>query len=229
MTGAPFHRRATHGLIALALLGLSVAAAFLMRNRPGRADAVRLVHVGPAVAEGSAGSGVSAGPEHAPVTVRVFGDYQCGWCDRLDLEAGPELRALAREGLIRYVYVHAPLRVNRRGPAAAAAAHCAAALGEPWSMHRILYERRAEWAVGDPPEPRFLAYAEELGLDPAEFERCLRDASTAEQVARDRRAADLLSPDRVPTVYIDGDLLTPAPAPAQLLALVRQRIRRGEP
>lgn len=229
MTGPRFHRLITHGLLALALLGLSVAAAFVTRARSGSTDAIRLVHIGPAVAEGAAGSGVAAGPEHAPVTVRVFGDYQCGWCDRLDREAGPELRALAREGRIRYVYVHAPLRVNRRGPAAAAAAHCAAALGEPWPMHRLLYERRGEWAMGEPPEPRFVAYAEEIGLDPAEFDRCLRDPATLEQVARDRRAAELLAPDRVPTIYLDDARLTPSPAPDRLLTLVRERLGRGTP
>lgn len=213
--------------VTLVTIALAAAAAAL-RTAIGGAEPIRTVHVGSAVAERTAHAGVAIGPADAAVVVRVFSDFQCPACRRLDAEAGALLRRWAADGLIRYVHIHAPLRAHRRGPAAAAASHCAARAGRTWEMHRMLADRLPEWTRGEPPEPRFVAYALELGLDTAAFARCLVDPAAAEQVERDRAAARALAPDRVPAVYVNEALIEGLRAPAQLVDHVRRLLRLPE-
>jgi len=214
--------------VTLVTVAIAAAAASLHTAIGSGRAPLRTVHVGSAVAERAAHAGVAAGPADAAVVVRVFSDFQCSACRRLDAEAGTLLRRWAAEGLLRYVHIHAPLRGHRRGPAAAAASHCAARAGRAWDMHRLLGERLAEWTRGEPPEPRFVAYAHTLGIDTAAFARCLADPVTAEQVQRDRAAARALSPDRVPTVYVNDVLIDGLRHPGQLVDHVRRLLRLPE-
>lgn len=204
------------------------AAAAALHSAFGAREPTRMVHIGRAVAERAAGAGVAAGPADAAVVVRVFSDFQCPACRRLDAEAGTLLRRWAADGLLRYVHIHAPLRAHRRGPAAAAASHCAARTGKAWDMHRLLTAQLAEWTHGGPPEPRFIAYAHALGIDTAAFARCLADPATADQVQRDRAAARSLAPDRVPVVYVNDVLIDGVRHPDQLVAHVRRLLRLPE-
>ena len=211
--------------VTLVTVAIAAAAAALHTVFGSDREPIRTVHVGSAVAERAAHAGVAVGPADDAVVVRVFSDFQCSACRRLDAEAGTLLRRWAAEGLVRYVHIHAPLRVHRRGPAAAAASHCAARAGRAWDMHRLLAERLPEWTQGEPPEPKFVSYAHALGLDTAAFARCLADPVTAEQVERDRAAARALAPDRVPTVYVNDVLVDGLRHPDQLIDHVRRLLR----
>lgn len=211
---------------AVTLVSIAVAGAAAVLHTALRGpDPIRTVHIGAAVAERAADAGVAIGPADAAIVVRVFSDFQCPACRRLDAEAGVVLRRWAADGLIRYVHIHAPLPAHRRGPAAAAASHCAARAGRPWDMHRMLADRLPEWTQGEPPEPRFVTYAHALGLDTTTFALCLTDPATAEQVQRDRAAARALAPDRVPVVYVNEALIEGLRDPAQLVDHVRRLLR----
>ena len=100
-------------------------------------------------------AGLSTGPFDSRVVVRILGDYECGACQKFDATAGRELRELAASESLRYAYIHAPLRVHRRGTLAAAAMYCAADQDKGWALHEVLYERAAEWAGGEPARFRF--------------------------------------------------------------------------
>ncbi len=214
--------------VTLVTVAIAAAAAALHTAIGGGHEPIRTVHIGSAVAEHAAPAGVAAGPADAAVVVRVFSDFQCPACRRLDAEAGALLRRWAADGLVRYVHIHAPLRVHRRGPAAAAASHCAARAGRAWDMHRLLTEHLTEWTRGEPPERRFVAYAHALGLDTAAFARCLADPITTDRVQRDRAAARVLAPDRVPTVYVNDVLIDGLRHPDQLVDHVRRLLQLPE-
>lgn len=202
--------------------------ALLMREPTGgaehapasRAVEAALVELGPDV-------GMGLGPKDPSLVVRVFGDYECPACARLDAVAGRRLREWAQADRLRYVYHHAPLSVHRRGRAAAAAAYCAWRAGQGWEMHALLYDRRGEWSVGRAPTERFRRYADEIGIDPDEFLRCLARPETLERVEGDLRLARDLDIGGVPRVVVDGHLLAELRRPGELIDTVAAKMGNG--
>jgi protein-disulfide isomerase len=211
----------------LVTLAAGAAATLAATFAATREPPIRTLRVGQAVAERTREAGIAIGPADAPIVVRIFGDFQCAACRWLDAEAGDRLRSWAAEGRLRFVYIHAPLRAHRRGSAAARASYCAARDGKPWDMHRLLAERVAEWSQGEPPEPKFIAYAAALGLDTTVFARCLSDPAIAREVEEDARAARDLAADHVPAIYINDELIVGLRRPDQLVDHVRSLLPPG--
>jgi len=101
----------------------------------------------------------SLGPEHAPVTVVEYGDFECPNCK----QAAPAVKLLLQrfEEQVRYVYRHFPLEdVHPHALLAAEAAECAGAQGKFWQMHDILFEHQEHLKARD-----LQRYAEQIGLD----------------------------------------------------------------
>jgi protein-disulfide isomerase len=59
------------------------------------------------------------------------------------------------------------------GALAAGAAECTGKQGKFWEMHSLLFENQESWTEDSEPASLFVGYAEDLGLDTAEFEACL--------------------------------------------------------
>jgi protein-disulfide isomerase len=101
------------------------------------------------------------GPDHAPVTVVEYGDFECPNCK----QAAPAVKLLLErfDQKVRFVYRHFPLvDVHPHAMGAAQAAECAGAQGKFWEMHDLLFAHQ------DHLKPKQLhGYAEQLGLDMA--------------------------------------------------------------
>lgn len=101
------------------------------------------------------------GPDHAPVTVVEYGDFECPNCK----QAAPAVKLLLERfsERVRFVYRHFPLEeVHPHALLAAEAAECAGAQGRFWQMHELLFANQEHL------KPRQLqGYAEQLGLDMA--------------------------------------------------------------
>lgn len=123
-------------LLAAALAGLGFLAASIARalwldapTSPAPAAALAIDHTADLV----------AGNDAAPVTIRIFGDYECPACRQLQHTLGDTLLALARAGHIRLVYLHRPLATRAQAHLAAAAIACEPDDHRRWSAHRLLY------------------------------------------------------------------------------------------
>src|SRR6266851_6485863 len=81
------------------------------------------------------------GPESAPVTLLVYGDYECPYTRALELVIG-QLRRRKGDSF-RYVYRYFPLReIHPHAEMAAEAAEAVSALAGPdafWRMHDALF------------------------------------------------------------------------------------------
>ncbi len=101
------------------------------------------------------------GPDHAPVTVVEYGDFECPNCK----QAAPAVKLLLERfnERVRFVYRHFPLvDVHPHALLAAQAAECAGAQGKFWQMHDLLFANQQHL------QARHLhGYAEQLGLDMA--------------------------------------------------------------
>jgi cyclophilin family peptidyl-prolyl cis-trans isomerase/protein-disulfide isomerase len=116
----------------------------------------------------------SQGRADAPVTVIEYADFQCPACAGVS----PLIKQLleAEAGKVRLVYRHFPLTsIHDKAMITAEAAEAAGAQGKFWEMHALLYERQRLWSSKNADEmPDVLAgYAQELGLDVAQFRQAL--------------------------------------------------------
>lgn len=103
------------------------------------------------------------GPEHAPVTVVEYGDFECPTCK----QAAPSLKLLLRHfpGQVRLVFRHFPLEeVHPHALCAAEASEVAGAQGKFWEMHDLLFANQLHLRSA-----QLRSYAEQLNLDLARY------------------------------------------------------------
>lgn len=76
----------------------------------------------------------SLGPEHAPITIVEYGDYECPTCKQA---LGAVKIVLAHfEARVRFVFRHFPIeQAHPHALHAALAAECAGGQGKFWQMH----------------------------------------------------------------------------------------------
>ena len=137
------------------------------------------------------------GPEHAPVTVVEYGDFECPYCG----QAEPAVRELLRDfGDVRYVWRHLPLTdVHPEAQLAAEAAEAAGRQGKFWEMHDLLLDHQ------DALRPRdLIGHAASLGLNTDRFAADLHKHAGAAQVSEDVDSADLSSVSGTPTFFVNG-------------------------
>ena len=82
------------------------------------------------------------------------------------------------------------------------AARCAGAMGQYWPYHDRLFESQPAFARAD-----LLRYAVDLGLDRAQFARCLDERTYARDVDADLSQARALGITGTPTFLIHGRML----------------------
>ncbi len=138
------------------------------------------------------------GPEDdALVTLVEYGDFECPYCG----QAEPAVRELIKEyGELRFVFRHLPLTdVHPHAQLAAEAAEAAGRQGKFWEMHDTLMDHQGALSARD-----LIQYADELGLDTAQFTADLRKHYGAARVAEDVDSADLATVSGTPTFFING-------------------------
>jgi protein-disulfide isomerase len=101
------------------------------------------------------------GPDHAPVTLVEYGDFECPNCK----QAAPAVKLLLERftARVRFVWRNFPLEdVHPHALLAAEAAECAGAQGKFWEMHELLFANQEHLKLKN-----LHGYAEQLGLDMA--------------------------------------------------------------
>ncbi|MCK8497351.1 MULTISPECIES: DsbA family protein [Myxococcus] len=143
------------------------------------------------------------GPRDAQVTVEVWSDFQCPFCQR---------GASTVEGLrerygdkIRIVFRHMPLPRHENARLAAAAAMAAHEQGRFWQMHDVLFDNQ-----GALDRASLEKYAKALGLDLASFKRALDTKAWDNYVEADRLEAQRRGIVGTPTFFINGTGVTGA-------------------
>jgi protein-disulfide isomerase len=138
------------------------------------------------------------GPAAAPL-VLVYGDYECPYT-RQAIRSIERVEQL-RPGGVHFGFRHFPLvEIHPHALAASRAAEAAARQARFWEMHELLFHRQKALEDDD-----LRAYAGELGLDLARFDRDRFGDEVLARVARDRTegeaSGDVLG---TPTLFVDG-------------------------
>jgi protein-disulfide isomerase len=138
------------------------------------------------------------GPEHAPVTVVEFGDFECPNCK----QAAPAVKLLLErfKERVRFVYRHFPLMdVHPHALLAAQAAEAAGAQGKFWQMHDVLFDNQAHLDA-----KHLRGYAERLGLDMARYTAEMDDEIYLQRVREHLESGQASGVRATPTFFING-------------------------
>ncbi|MCA9651476.1 MAG: thioredoxin domain-containing protein [Myxococcales bacterium] len=176
--------------------------------RPPDASQRYAVRVGEAPATGAA---------DAPVEVVMFFDFECPYCRRAwEQEVGVLVRS--QPDGVRLGVRQLPLEIHPSARGAALAALAAGRQGRFWAMFDRLVAHDAKTSLG---RSDFEAYAEQIGLDPAQFLRDLDDPALAQQVEADTALADRLGIGGTPGFFVNGRYLSGF-SPGSLTAMVEE-------
>lgn len=141
--------------------------------------------------------GHQRGPDHAPVTIVTWGDFQCQYCARM----APVLDKLHQKygDQLRIVYRHLALPYHRSAALAAEAAVAAAEQGKFWPFHDQIYAQFGRLARAD-----LEHFAEVAGLDLPRFRAALDERRYRDAVFAESATAQALGVDGTPTMFVNG-------------------------
>ncbi len=142
------------------------------------------------------------------VTVVEFLDFECEACGA----AYPVVEQLREDyaGEVTFVARYFPLPSHFNSSRAAWAVEAAARQDQFEAMYERMFETQAEW--GEQREPKddlFRAYAEDIGLDMAQFDADYASDEVRDRVQRDVDDGQELGVTGTPTFYLDGKPFQP--------------------
>ncbi|MEG9224608.1 DsbA family protein [Aeromicrobium sp. Sec7.5] len=146
-------------------------------------------------------------PEGSPVLVE-FLDFECEACGALY----PAIEQLREDfdDEVKFVVRYFPLPSHLNSRNAAHAAEAAARQGEFEAMYRLLFETQTSWGESqDDQSPLFRTYAEEIGLDLAQFDADVVSEDVAARVEADFQDAQSLGLSGTPSLFLDGEVIQP--------------------
>ncbi len=138
------------------------------------------------------------GPADAPLTLVMYGDFECPYTRR----ARPIVHRLRQEfgDRLRYAFRNFPLaQVHPHAQHASEAAEAAAMQGKFWEMYDVLFEHQHHLEDTD-----LARYAEQVGLEPARFEREVAGHVHARRINEDVQSGLESGVEGTPTFFING-------------------------
>ncbi len=160
------------------------------------------------------------GPADAPVTIVMFSDFECPYCE----QALATVAELERDypGQLRFVYKAMPLANHPNAMVAALIGHSAQAQGKFWAWHDLVFSGRG---ISQDILDRYIA---ELGLDAGKIERELEELTYAPEVRGDLRVAKRLKLRSTPIFFVNGRMLSGARPKPVFSHLVEQELSMAE-
>ncbi len=157
----------------------------------------------PVVEVATAGRPEKGGGAKAPVTIVEFSDYQCPFCKRAEDVVDQVMKTYGDK--VRVVFRDFPLEMHPQARPAAEAANCAHAQGKFWEYHAKLFANQT--ALGD---DQLKAYAKDLGLDTAKFDKCLADKPFKAAIDKDVADGAKVGVSGTPAFFVNGRMLSGA-------------------
>jgi predicted DsbA family dithiol-disulfide isomerase len=137
------------------------------------------------------------GKKDAPVTLVVFSDFQCPFCNKVKplldkaLEDNPDK--------LKIVFKHLPLQMHKQARPAALAAIAAQEQGKFWEMHDALFagSRKLD-------KESIEKAAADIGLDMEKFKKDWNSPAVEAKLKKDMMDAGKAGVGGTPTLYING-------------------------
>lgn len=223
------------GVAVSAVVGLGLTLNAVMG---GRALAVGNANVPPTVGAPVGDTGgaqpVAAGPlkevgdkdhlkgsKNAKVTLVEYSDFQCPFCQRHLPSIEQALKDFPND--VRLVYRHYPLSFHPEAQKAAEASECANKLGGNdafWKMHDELFANQATLS-----RSLYTELAKKLGLNTANFDKCLDGGEMAARVNQDLNEGTTAGVEGTPATFVNGRLVSGAVPYSELKAAIQAALK----
>jgi protein-disulfide isomerase len=165
----------------------------------------------------------SIGSADAPVTIVEFTDYDCPYCRRYYMETFPQIMEKYGDQ-IRYVVRHFPLvSMHPEAVKAAEAAECAAEDGRFFEFNDLIMRGVPSLSIES-----LKQYAADIGVNTAEFNRCLDEGTKAVVVQQDLRDGYMLGVRGTPNFFVNGYTLQGAQPIDVFSAYIEAAMAAGE-
>ena len=140
------------------------------------------------------------GPEHAPVTVVEYADFECPNCKQAAPAVKLLLERFAAAGSNRVpaqpARGSAPARADRGG-----GGECAGAQGQFWPMHDLLFENQLHLKT-----QQLHGYAERLRLEMARYTAEMDDHVYLQRIREHQRSGRDSGVRGTPTFFVNGSI-----------------------
>jgi protein-disulfide isomerase len=166
------------------------------------------------------GASPRLGPDDAPVTIVVFGDFECGYCVR----GNTTMEALRERygSRLRLVYKHSPLAFHSHAFVAARASVAAQAQGKFWAFHDALYARRAKFD-----DDEIQTIAKEVGLDMKKFRKAMESLELDRAIEQDLSLAMSLGVSGTPAYFVNGRAVSGAQPELVFRLMIEEELERA--
>ena len=211
----------------LIVIGTAVAAVALLvalnSNRLQPATVGKLAYETGVTPEGQP----YKGSPDAPLKVAVYADFLCSHCG----DFADTLNTLAPDyietGKVQVVFRNFAF-LTPESSLAAQAAECALDQGADkfWKYHDLLFAARGT-GLAAYSNTRLKAYAQEIGLDTAAFDKCLDSGAKAGEVQADHDQGASQGVTGTPTWFINGEKMPGALPESELRQLFDKLLSQG--
>jgi len=151
----------------------------------------------------AAADGMTLGNADAPVTVYEYSDFQCPFCRRAAAEIVPQLDTeYLATGKAKLIFKNFAF-LGQESVWAAQAAACASDQGKFWEYHRKLYEEQKGENKGAFKVENLKLFAQQIGLDQAEFNTCFDEGKYAAKIADDLDEGNRRGVNSTPTFFVN--------------------------
>ena len=173
--------------------------------------------------------GRAIGSADAPVTLEVWSDYQCPFCQRFATTWESAIAdKYAGDGRVRIIYRDYAF-IGDESVRAAIAARAAEQQGQYWQFHDYLFANQNGENKGWFSDGRLQGIAQAIGLDLASFNAARSDGATRQAVLAETAQGRALGITGTPTLTINGQLRTDLTTYDKLEAAVEEALAQVTP
>ncbi len=184
---------------AAIVVALAVIAFLALQNRPAAVLLEPASTTPPALAHDR-----EIGSADAPVTLDVWSDFQCPFCEQFWTASEPRLvSTFVATGQVRLVY-HDFTFIGPESLDATVAARCADRQGRFWPYHDLLFANQGKENSGAFSADRLATLAGMAGVDLATWRQCLDDPSVSQAVDQETDQGRAAGVTGTPAVFVNG-------------------------
>lgn len=150
---------------------------------------------------------LTIGPDDAPVTLVKFSDFQCPACTSMNGILNEVIDEYDQD--VQYALKHFPLRqIHPYADVTAQAAEAADEFDQFPEMKEVIFDNQEEWSQFDSQDEvkqELISYAEDLDIDPEEFQEEMEKDEVQDKINEDRDLGNDLGVSGTPTLFINGE------------------------
>lgn len=145
------------------------------------------------------------GDPNAPVSMVIFGDFQCHFCRKLELEVKPLIiEKYVKTGKLKIIARDFPF-LGKNSALAATAGNCALEQDKYWEFSDYLHKAQDAEEIISVNSDTLKESAKKLKLKESDFNKCLDSEKYLNEVKKDFEDGKLLGIEGTPTTFINNE------------------------